>query len=206
MTRQNIILSRINARGALQQSTGVPDANKIIKTDSIGKLHPTLLPDDIEYYLAGERIVLPQQFKVLSFQDDELFLVQEIFDGLIPHTNYKSHANAQQLKLSFQIRTNDDNLIFKPTAFKIETKYSHNDPSNLSLTIQLYKNNSTLVQTDIVTPTLTWAEEGFARAEPGGNPVEFDTGDWATFILWIKGNLNQSIGIRHLTAFLTSGA
>lgn len=206
MTRQNIILSRVNAKGALQQSAGIADENKIIKTDAKGLLHPSLLPNEIEYYLAGERIVLPHQFKVLSFQDAELIVIEGLFDGQIPYTKYIGYADDQQLKLSWQIRSNDDKIIFKATAFAIESKYSHNDPGDLDMTIELYKNNTTLVQSELVTPTLSWSEEGFTRAEPGGNPVEFGTGDWITFIIWIKADQDQNIGIRHFIAHLTTGS
>ena len=116
------------------------------------------------------------------------------------------YANTQQLKLSWQIRSNDDGIIFKATALTIESIFSHNDPGNLDLVIELYKNQTTLVQSETVTPTLTWAEEGFARAEPGGNPVEFDKGDWMTLIIWIKANLGQYVGIRYLMADLTTGS
>ena len=204
MTRQNIIISRINARGALQQTTGATDYNKIVKTYTDGKLHPSLMPDDIEYYLAGERIMLPQGFEPSTFQDAELFIISGMFDGTVPHTRYKAYANTQEIKLAYRIRANDDGLVFKPTAFSIESRFSHNDPGNLDLVIALYKND-TLVQSETVTPTLTWAEEGFARAEPGGNPVEFDTGDWAIFIIHVKGNQDQYIDIRNITAFLTTG-
>ena len=205
MTRQNIIISRINARGSIQASLGPADANKIVKTAATGKLHASVLPPDIEYALIGENIITPEMLNDVSFQDAELFIMEDLFDSGEPYRKYTAFADNQEIKLVKQIRVNDDNIILKPTSHSIKYKFSHNDPGNLDMTTELYKNN-VLIQSNPVTVSLIWNEESYTRVDPGGNPVVFDNGDWLMVIIHITGDTAQNIWLHNLNVGFTLGS
>jgi len=195
--RQNIIISRLNARGAVQARADSDDYNKVVKTDASGYIDPTLLPAS-EAWDDAAILFSPHQMAIIEDAGTELIIVQDEFDATYgPVRKFTAIDSGQTLKLAFAIRITADNILFNSAhAYSIIAKVSDADPNN-KLTIDINSGES-----DVVTPTVTYDEYEISRDEPAH---VFDDGDYAIFEIVVSCNQDESIYIGHMVPFFEVG-
>ena len=196
--RQNIIISRINARGAVQERASGDDYNKVVKTDASGYIDPTLLPAS-EAWDDATVLVSPHQMAIIENAATELIIVADEFDSTYgPVRTFTAIDTGQTLKLAFAIRITADNINFNSAyAYSIVAKVSNADANN-KLTIDVGSGES-----DIVTPTITYDTYEVSRDEP---PHVFNDGDYAIFEIEVSCNQNESVYIGHMVPFFEVGS
>jgi hypothetical protein len=204
MTRQNIILSRINAAGALQATTGASDANKVIKTDASGKLDPSLISGSVIYSILGTNYIPSIELLPQSLGNNELFSEEYIVDTNEPCSKYMAIFDNQAIKLVYHTLVISDDTVFgQPTAFSLRYKFSDNDPPDLNILLQAYKNHTTLLQDENITVNTSWNTESFAR---DAGPATMAAGDILSFVLTINADADQYVLLNNLTYYLEDGS
>jgi hypothetical protein len=135
--RQHVILSRITARGALQEYTSIDDRNKVVKTDQLGRIHNSLLHPDLKYYLFDtvhlRPLLRPVHDPAVASGN---IAVGDVMDGTETCTFISSPiSSSQEITLGVDIYIDDDAI---PTLDEIYMTYqfSTSDPG-LYMTVGL---------------------------------------------------------------------
>jgi len=203
---QNVIISRVNARGCIYESIGTPDRYKIVKTNADGVIDASLLSSsthwDRVFYIPTTEYALVNNYS--AFQNNAVIVEDILEDNILtkkitgPTVDW-GLTTPSYAKYLIQFCIDISGVSFTSVnPLTLTTRASLG--TGCTLNIEVYKNN-TFLNSVLVDPVpLVDTVITVPRLEP---PTVFANGDYLSIILLAKPEaLSRSIYIKNLKVSL----